>query len=778
MSTAAQIASEQAHVDHAYRSLDAELAHSREQLSQVLAQPTEGSTALSERDSEIQRLNARISALQNAERNLCFGRIDYEDGERLHIGRTGISDGDRRLVIDWRAPAAEPFYAATAREPLGVVRRRHLTIAKRRVIGIDDDLLDPTAAVDDVVGEGALLRALCESRDGRMRDAVATLQTEQDAIVRAPLPGVLVIQGAPGTGKTVVALHRAAYVLYRSPELLRRGVLIIGPNARFLDYISEVLPALGETNIITTTIEGLYPGHQELQIAAPHTARTLGDARMASALKTFIVSLQGASGDDGHHFSWDGEYVHIARSAIERCAEAARKTRELHNIARATFVTEILDELTSVIAQAEAARIDQIDEGLDEELGLVDSWLEQNPDSLLPRRLDDELAEEEHISRRQLRVELEHDAGIQRDIDNLWPYLTPEDAVRRLLQEGLSTRHTPHLTSIEIDRLAESAETAWTVSHIPLLDEAAEYLGSDDSAALAAAERDRQRQLALAQQVIGSDPALAGWISAEALAERNVVEDHRDLSQRALADRTWTYGHVIVDEAQELTPMQWRMIARRCPTRSMTIVGDIAQTSTATRTTSWGERLAELRAEPRFVELTICYRSPRELVEAVEPLLHVLRPDARPIDAVRASGHPPELIDGDIDDIEQTIRWVQQTPDRGQQAVITPDPERIIRALERQSIVNASSDDLRTQLVVLTPPAAKGLEFDHVLVHAPNTIAAEHGLPTLYVALTRSTGTLTVVQQGTVVDHLGSEWQRKAGLTGSMAGERPSRRTG
>lgn len=211
--------------------------------------------------------------------------------------------------------------------------------------GFDDDLLDPSRASDDLVGEGALLQTLAASRSGRMRDAVATLQTEQDAIIRSPLDGVLVVQGAPGTGKTVVALHRAAYLLYRSPQLLSRGVLVIGPNARFLDYISDVLPALGETNVVTSTMDDLCPGHHGLPAADPDVARLLGDARMARTLASFIEGLQGAGGPDGHAVTWDGEALHIPRAVIDRCTEAARKTREKHNVARTTFQDTLLDEL-------------------------------------------------------------------------------------------------------------------------------------------------------------------------------------------------------------------------------------------------------------------------------------------------------------------------------------------------------------------------------------------------------------------------------------------------
>ncbi|HEU5127718.1 MAG TPA: AAA family ATPase [Glycomyces sp.] len=756
MSEADQLAAEQTHLDRAYRRLDAEAAQVRERLARLRAQAPADPTGLTERDGEIRRLAARAAALRNAEDRLCFGRIDRDDGERLHIGRTGVGDGDRRLVVDWRAPAAEPFYAATAREPLGLVRRRNLAVAGRRVVRVDDDLLDPDAAQDDAVGDGALLRALSRSRDGRMRDAVETLQAEQDAIVRAPLDGVLLVQGAPGTGKTVVALHRAAYLLYRSPDLLPRGVLIVGPNERFLDYIGDVLPALGETNVVTATVEDLYPGHRGLRPAAPDLARLLGDGRMAPALQRFLTGLQGAVGDQGHPVPWDGEEIRLPRPVVERCAEAARETRERHNIARAVFVAAILDELTVLAADAEDARMAAIDEGFEAELRLLESWEEQDADTLMPARSPAELAAEERWSRERLREELERSPAVQRAVDALWPGLTPEAAVGRFLREGLGG--VPGLGEREAARLAATAGPPWTGAHVPLFDEAAELLGVDDSAAVAAAERDRLREVAFARKVLRSDRSLDGWTTAESLADRNAAGDHRGLAERASADRTWTYGHVIVDEAQDLTPMQWRMIARRCPSKSMTVVGDIAQTGAANAAATWDERLAELRTAPRPVELTVCYRSPRELVEAVDPLLRELRPGARRIDAVRASGDRPELICGDVDEAEQILRWAREERS-GQRAIVTPEPERVTGVLADRGV--AVGGDLRAALVVLPAPAVKGLEFDHVLVHGPDAIAAAHGRSSLYVALTRSTGTLTVVQRGEA-DGFGPEWERPA----------------
>ncbi|MGO2825795.1 MAG: HelD family protein [Brachybacterium alimentarium] len=797
-----QLAVEQQHVDRVYTRLDDELEQLAERESAALGQEAEDGVALNERDAEVRRLGARRTALQHAEHAVVFGHLDREDGLSLHLGPVGLRDGDERLVIDWRAPAAEPFYTATARAPQGLRRRRHITIENRTVVHVDDDLFGDTADAQGVTGEGALIRALSRSRDGRMHEAVATLQAEQDAIVRAPRPGVLVVQGAPGTGKTVVALHRAAYLLYSAPEVLRRGVLVIGPSARFLRYIGDVLPALGETNVVTSTIAGLLPGLDDVGPAAPEVARLLGSATMAETVEGFLLSLQGASAPEGCTLTWDGDEVLIPRGVIESAVDHARTQHRHHHDAREVFVERILGELTRIVADADEALLDDVESGFEAEVGQLDAALARNQDAVGPRQDEEDRAAQKDIAETQLRSEIAADDGVIQTLDDLWPRLTPEQAITRMLREGLDDETAPQLSAQEREVLAETAEQPWTVAHVPLLDEAAELLGEEDSDEAAAAETARRRRIDHARRVIASTAGVAGLVSAEDLAERAAEADTRDLATRALADRTWTYGHVIVDEAQELTPMQWRMLARRCPVRSMTVVGDIAQTSAELDTATWEERLAELRTAPGLEELSICYRSPRELVDAVEPLLHELRPDAHRLDAVRSSGDIPVLADGDIDEDELLTIWAktratatgraeatargsaearakteaeteagaraeanangEAEAERGveSRALITLEPARVLALLEVAGI-DASADDLRSPLVVLAPEAAKGLEFDHVLVHAPDRIAEQKGLATLYVALTRATATMTVVQQGDVRVDLGPAWDRR-----------------
>lgn len=755
-----QLAVEQQHVDRVYDRLDVELTQLAERESAALGRDAADGVALNERDAEVRRLGARRTALQHAEHGVVFGHLDREDGLSLHLGPVGLRDGDERLVIDWRAPAAEPFYTATARAPQGLRRRRHITIEDRRVVHVDDDLLGDAAGTQGVTGEGALIRALSRSRDGRMREAVATLQAEQDAIVRAPRPGVLVVQGAPGTGKTVVALHRAAYLLYSAPEVLRRGVLVIGPSARFLRYIGDVLPALGETNVVTSTIAGLLPGLDDVGPAAPDVARLLGSATMAETVERFLLSLQGASAPEGCTLTWDGDEVLIPCAVIESALDHARKQHRHHRDARDVFVKRILGELTRIVSDADEALLIEVESGFEAEVGKLDAALATNQDAVGPPQDEEDRAAQKDVAEAQLRAEIAADDGIIQALDDLWPRLTPEEALTRMLREGLDENTAPQLSAHEREILADTAEQPWTAAHVPLLDEAAELLGEEDSDEAAAAETARRRRIDHARRVIASTAGVAGLVSAEDLAERAAEADTRDLATRALADRTWTYGHVIVDEAQELTPMQWRMLARRCPVKSMTVVGDIAQTSADLDTATWEERLTELRTAPRLEELSICYRSPRELVDAVEPLLHELRPEAQPLDAVRYSGNIPLLADGDVDEDEQVTTWAGEARGAETRALLTPEPTRMLALLEAAGI-DAAADDLRSPLVVLAPEASKGLEFDHVLVHAPDRIAEQKGLATLYVALTRATATMAVVQRGEVRVDLGAAWNRR-----------------
>lgn len=757
-----EISREQTHVTAAYNRLDRQ----RAEVSAALV-ATSGSrddaTELFERDVRIAHLEDRLSAFENAEHALCFGRLDKKDGERIYIGRVNLRDHmDEPLVIDWRAPAARPFYAATVQEPLGLVRRRHLTLRGRRVEALNDDLLDIEANIDgfSLQGDGALLNAIKASRTGRMGDVIATLQAEQDEIIRAPARGVLVVQGAPGTGKTVVALHRAAYLLYTTPNMAKRGVLVVGPNPTFLAYVSDVLPSLGESNVVFATMATLYPGLRATATEPPDVAGAKSDARMAVALSRHLHSSQGgpAGRTADIEVNIDGERYVLPRAAIERALLLARETGERHNLARRTFRRAALNELATVVSHDKAALLDSMEEGYESELAAADRCLQEDPDGI-PALIDTPTSDKDETSLEYehalLTKELAADAGVASALESLWPALTAVELLAAFLDEGMLNGDLDDVLNHQVRQLVHrERQTALTEADIALIDEAVSLLGVDDSEAKAGEEARRQRDIVFARAALAQgDSKVAAMVSAEALAERHQERDLRTLAERAAADPEWTYGHIIADEAQDLTPMQWRMLNRRCPLTSMTIVGDMAQSSRQ-HPSAWEERLREVPSVHRTVELTVCYRAPRELVDAAEPLLRKIRPDAPRVTAIRTSDIAPRLLKTRDDGHRDIAAWVRDcavTDPDARMAVITPTPDSVADSLGRAGLAPATGldPDLRSSLVVLPPALAKGLEFDHVLVHDPSIILEESGgLHALYVAFTRSTQTLMVVQQG------------------------------
>ena len=513
----------------------------------------------------------------DAAHDLCLKwSCGHEHQPRRGRGRIGLRDDDYELkLIDWRAPAARPFYAATPRNPVGLIRRRHIYTRQRTVTGVDDEVFDLDKLSDNdkstLSGEAALIAAVSSARTGRMDDVVATIQAEQDRVIRADLPGVLVVQGGPGTGKTVAALHRAAYLLYTHRRTLeRRGVLVIGPNATFLRYIGQVLPSLGETDVVLHTLGDLFPGVHATDTRDP-AAVIKGDERMIRVIRQAVRDRQRVPGQD-ITVDADGVAIPLRRAAILRARDRARSTRRAHNVARKLFVTELLNEL----ARGEARVLDR-----------------PFDDGDLP------------YARERLWAE----PGVYQAIDSLWPLLTAERLLADLLGSAQAIRSAGGslLDHSERNRLTRTDHPSrWTVADVPLLDEAAELLGTDNSADLAASRaeaRERALEEKYAREVMqitydansGMSLADLGLVNAETLAAWN-RDNGASLStaERAEADRSWAYGHVIVDEAQELSAMAWRMVLRRNPVRSMTVVGDVAQTGSPAGATSWRDMLGPL----------------------------------------------------------------------------------------------------------------------------------------------------------------------------------------
>ncbi|WP_109279481.1 UvrD-helicase domain-containing protein [Streptomyces orinoci] len=700
------------------------------------ALPAEGGgtfQARLERDVLVAEQSGLLAAFNSGEHGLCFGRLVFKDGADHHIGRIGIrQDDDARtpLVIDWRAEVARPFYLATSHTPMGLRRRRHISTEGRRVTALHDEILDLSDTMrtghEGPDADAVLLAALDSARTGRMHDIVQTIQAEQDRIIRAPHQGVLVVEGGPGTGKTVVALHRAAYLLYAHREqLARRAVLIVGPNPAFLGYIGEVLPSLGETGVLLATPAELFPGVRATGTDTPEAAAVKGRAAMAGALARFVRDRQTVPEPALVIDHEDGELV-LDATIAETARRRARETGLPHNLARPYFAFAVIDALAAQLA------------------GRLGADPYGGPNFLGP----DDIA--------QLAKAIAESAQVHAAIEELWPTLTPEQLVADFLAEPV---HLPEADARAIRRTAG----AWTPADVPLLDEAAELLGADDSAERARAEAEQQRRIAYAQGVLdlsyGSRTqefedrddeesevlAAHDLVDAERLAERHEEADHRSAAERAAADRTWAFGHIIVDEAQELSEMAWRLLMRRCPTRSMTLVGDPAQTAEPGGCGSW-RTILEPYVGDRFqhIRLGVNYRTPAEIMEVAAQVVRHRDTSFVPPRSVRSTGTAPwARRTGDLPGTLARVVAEELRPE-GRLAVIAPRellPE-LAGALPEAS--TGAAPDLTRPVVLLDPRQAKGLEFDSVIVAEPAALAPSD----LYVALTRATQRLGVLHRG------------------------------
>ncbi|WP_460397390.1 helicase [Actinophytocola sediminis] len=711
-----ELAAERQHIAFLYRRLDAERAEAHGEMTGVLANTSSETTEdLWQREVATSALSARLGRLRVADSGLCFGRLDRGSGEQLYIGRIGLFDEEddyRPLLTDWRAPVARPFYTATAANTEGVTRRRHFRTRDRRVLDFHDDVLDHGVAD----GDEALLSALNAPRADTMGDIVATIQAEQDEIIRLGHTGVVVIDGGPGTGKTVVALHRVAYLLYAHRERMsRRGVLIIGPNTGFLRYIGEVLPSLGETDAVFATPGELHPG-LETSVADPTDGRRVkGGLKMVEVLRAAVADRQELP-ETPIEIELDDVTVEIDATVAARARARARATGVRHNQARPVFRDSLIIDL------AEQA-VDRI--GGD--------WLDTR-----------EVPELAGDLRADVRSELSRSRALSVAVNTLWPRLTPYGLLVELYgsTERLATACDGILEPADRDALHREAGSAWTVSDVPLLDEAIELIGPltrDDSVA----ERLRRAEARYARGVLDildteEDPdgevlRAVDLIDSERLAERQEERDHRTLAERAAADREWTYGHVVVDEAQELSEMDWRVVMRRCPSRSMTIVGDLAQRESPAGAKTWAQMLESyVPGRWTYRQLTINYRMPAEIMDVAGRVLSIMDPSLRPPKSVRSTGVRPWSRHSTPDELAEVIR-AELASDPGTEGTV--------------AVIAPEGLDLDVGHPVITPRAAKGLEYDAVLIVEPHRILAADpaGPADLYVALTRATQRLGLI---------------------------------
>lgn len=761
-----EIHREQEYVTDLYRRLDGLREQAERRLSQALLQTGGTQQERSQRESTVALYTEQRASLGAVESGLCFGRLDLVEEGARYIGRIGIFDESAEyepLLVDWRAPASRPFYLATAASPQGVRRRRHIRTAERTVTALDDevlDLVDAAAATphhEGLTSEAALFAAMDAGRTGRMRDIVETIQAEQDHIIRANLNGIMVVQGGPGTGKTAVALHRAAYLLYTyRQELSTRAVLVVGPNATFLKYISQVLPSLAETGVVLRTVGGLFPGVTATGVEPDETAEVKGRAVMAEVLAAAVLDRQRLP-DETVEVEFESEPLVLDRAACEAAREVARRSGKPHNLARPLFDVEIIHALSQQLAD----RIGT-DPYADDPLGGDDA-----PGD--PQLLDEaDLAE--------LRRELQADPKVQTVLDWLWPVLTPQRLLSDLYaSEARIAAAASMLTESEQALLRRSRDAGWTPADAPLLDEAAELLGEDDRDSEELAERRRRQRLAYAEGALeilhGSrsidledeiDPEIltaADVLGALELGERQEDERRLTAAERAAADRRWAFGHVIVDEAQELSPMAWRLLMRRCPSRSMTVVGDVAQTGDPAGTSSWDQVLHPYVADRwRLQQLTVNYRTPAEIMDLAGQVLKSIDPGLEPPRSVRHTGQAPQLAEVGPQELaarlaDEVRREVAALGD-GTLGVLVPagridELGAVVTTALPQARVGEQTE-LTDQVVVLTVRQAKGLEFDAVVIADPGGIVAEspRGHSDLYVALTRPTQRLTVLHHG------------------------------
>jgi DNA helicase IV len=666
---------EQAYVDHAYECLAAARERVLSLRNLTVLGPGGTFQAREEREVVEETIRSRLAQLAFGDVALVFGRIDPADtDERFYIGRIAVADGEQEpVVVDWRAPIAEPFYRATGRNPLGLARRRHFATRGRRVLDIEDEVFvgsDGDGSLDGIVGRGALIAALERGRTGRLGDIVATIQTEQDEIIRAQLGGVLVVQGGPGTGKTVVALHRAAYLLYtyRFP-LEGQGVLVVGPNRLYLRYIERVLPSLGEAGVELALLADLVPEQIRDGRGAPLAEVVKGDLRMVQVIAKAVRDRERPLREE-LVVPFGVLNLRCSPEASDRIVRSARRRARNHNAGR-RFVEQGLWEELAASARGEL-----------------------DPDAVAERVRSTDV--------------------VRAALERMWPVLTPADLLRDLLSSKalLKLAASKWLSEDEqaallIERGERADDGRWMLADVPLLDEARIVLGP-----------------------------------------RPKSKDE---------DEVRTYGHIVVDEAQDLTMMQLRMLARRSLGGSMTVVGDIAQATGPWAPPNWEAVLANLpsRKEPRVAELSIGYRTPSSVMRLANAVLAVAAPELTPPQAIRAGDEEPQVVAVARDELAARVAELAATErdlvGDGNVAIVVPDPllEPVAEGLRAAGVDfgEAARNGLEAQVNLVSVRLVKGLELDSVIVVEPSRIVAEEpqGLRALYVALTRSTQRLAVV---------------------------------
>jgi DNA helicase IV len=683
-----EIEAEQSYVDMVYERLDASAKVAQSLVVEGMARGHVGNEGgLVERDAMVFQAQRRLSALNAAHDGLVFGRLTMVDGDSRYIGRIGVRDADREiLLVDWRAPAAAIFYQATAQEPAGVVRRRVLRCSNDKVIGVEDDLLDGENAPDDlvVIGEGALLASLTRARDSTMHSVVATIQKEQDEAIRAPSRGATTIGGGPGTGKTVVALHRAAYLLYTDRRRFESGgVLVVGPSNVFMSYIERVLPSLGETSVTLRSLGEVVDGIRSARHDEPVAAAAKGSSRMTGFLaKAAAAPMPGAPTEFRYFFKDD-----VLRLDAAQLDKLRRQL--LANAKR-----------NRAYAQAPAVLVDAL-------------WRQVRGERALEKGRDDFV---EIVTTDDRFVDF---------VEQWWPPVEPIE-IWRTLPDVIDRLSQGTFSRVEVEAL----KTSWaagepSIQDVPLIDELRYLVGE------------------LPEVTDDDDEAPKQLMSFERREREERVDRFR--STQSIEDDG--FAHVLVDEAQDLSPMQWRMLGRRGRHASWTIVGDEAQSSWPHPRESAAARKAALDGKPEHAfRLSTNYRNSAEIYELAAQVAAIGVPDPDLADAVRRTGEEPrqlvvapsDLVDTARDAARDVLGRVEGTV-----AVVAPRASVERLRAELGDLVSEHPDRLR----VLDGLDTKGLEFDGVVVVEPDGITdkSSAGWRTLYVVLTRATQLLTTV---------------------------------
>lgn len=727
------VAEEQEFVDRAYSRLDQLRSQYREQRQKIDANHGVGNAqGWTERDALATHFAELSSRLDNVEERLVFGRLDMKDHATHYIGRISLLDEHSSpLLVDWRAPISAPFYQATAQEPLGVVRRRHIATRARSVTSVEDELLDVDQAQHQgltLQGEGALMSALSSARSGRMGDIVATIQGEQDRVIRASDRGILVVQGGPGTGKTAVALHRAAYLLYTQRERLERsGVLIIGPSRTFLRYIEQVLPSLGESGVVQMTIGDIVPGLSAQDDDPVDIAAIKGRAAFSRILREAVRLIPRLPDRDQVLQVWNRR-VTLRVKDVQEALSRARRSGRPHNVARESFAMGLMELLAGRLIV---------------EAGDASSTADIDPDDL-----------------RTWMSEIRDSVDARRAINLAWMPTQAPAFLRKLwsrpdLLAQANRKAGAPLSVEDLSLLYRAQDEPLTISDIPLIDELEELLGTLDLASAQKRRAEEQREKEereRANEALKATGLGGGIVTADMLMRQTQeAPSVRPLAERARADRSWTYGHIVIDEAQDLSPMAWRCLLRRCPSRSMTVVGDLDQKRGHRRPHSWKQALGPAaRAFSEEFVLSISYRTPRALTRIAQAVMAQHgTPVLYPMEAVRDVPNCYQVSYTHKDTLKECVSQVVSTLEerldreegegKGRICVIVPDDQAQLWHADESG---ASALDQRVSY--LTAAGSKGLEFDSVVVVEPGEIL-EQGSGDLFVALTRATHDLHAV---------------------------------